>query len=172
MNFRGRRITAALLAGGTLLTGVGVGSAIAATSNQADTNGTAITQQHRPGPGHHRGPRGGNDQMRTNVEAAIAQSIGVTSAQLQAAREAGTSPVTLASQNGVSRDTVLAATVTALKANKPANAPDLTDAQLTQMAGNIIDNARPQPPAGDHGPGGPGGPGGQKQGAQSQQARR
>lgn len=89
---------------------------------------------------------------RAAIAAAIAQSIGVTSDELKAARKAGTSPAALAQQKGVARDTVLAATLAALKANKPADAPALTNAQLTRVAERIVDNAGP-----GRGPGGRGG---------------
>ena len=84
------------------------------------------------------------------VQAAVANAIGVTPGELKAARRAGTSPATLAQQKGVERSTVVNAVVAALKANRPAGAPGLTDAQLTRMAGKIVDNARP-----GRGPGGP-----------------
>lgn len=114
---------------------------------------------HVPGERGHRGERGERgDATRTAVEAAIAKSIGVSADQLKAARKAGTSPATLAEQKGVARATVIDATVAALKANKPAGAPTLTDAQLTAMAERIVDNARPgHGPGGHHGPGGRGG---------------
>lgn len=102
---------------------------------------------HVPGKGLRKA-----DATRAAIAAAIAQSIGVTADELKAARKAGTSPAALAQQKGVARDTVVAATLAALKANKPADAPALTDAQLTQMAERIVDNARP-----GHGPGGRGG---------------
>lgn len=86
---------------------------------------------------------------RAAVGQAIASTLGITVDDLKAARKAGTSPATLAQQKGVARDTLVDAVVSALKANKPAGAPSLTDAQLTQMAGKIVDNARPA-----HGPGG------------------
>lgn len=86
---------------------------------------------------------------RTAVGQAIASTLGITVDELKTARKAGTSPATLAQQKGVARDTLVDAVVSALKANKPAGAPSLTDAQITQMAGKIVDNARPA-----HGPGG------------------
>ena len=76
----------------------------------------------------------------------------MTTDELKAARKAGTSPAALAKQKGVARDSLVAAVVAALKANKPAGAPTRTDAQLTQMAERIVDNARPA-----HGPRGRGG---------------
>lgn len=86
---------------------------------------------------------------RTAVGQAIASTLGITVDELKTARKAGTSPATLAQQKGVARDTLVDAVVGALKASKPAGAPSLTDAQITQMAGKIVDNARPA-----HGPGG------------------
>ena len=251
MNFRGRKTMAALLAGGALFTGAGIGSAIAATGNQTDTTSTTpaagttqqaplaggrhhqhnpavkaavlkllgvddaavraavdsgqtlaqfaatkgvsqadlvstivsalqaskpanapslteaqltemVTQQvtHVRGQGDH-GPRGGNDQVRTKVHAAIAGALGITTAQLKAAHQAGTTPAQLAQQKGVPTADVVSAVSSALKANKPAGAPTLTDAQLTQMATDIVNGVHPQ----GHGPGGHGGP----SGTQSQQ---
>ena len=245
MNFRGRKITAALLAGGALFTGAGIGSAIAATSNQTDTTSTtpaaSLTQQApRAGGGHHEhnpavkaavlkllgvddaavraavdsgqtlaqfaatkgvsqadlvstivsamqataptnapsltdaqltemvtqqvthvrgqgdhGPRGGNEKVGKAVHAAIASTLGITTAQLKAAQQAGTTPAALAQQKGVATADVVSAVSAALKANKPAGAPTLTDSQLTQMATDIVNGLHPQ----GHGPGGPGGPG-------------
>jgi hypothetical protein len=96
------------------------------------------------------GPRRGNDQVRAKVGAAIASTLGITTAELKAAHKAGTTPATLASQKGVAKADLVAAVSTVLKANKPANAPAMTDAQLTQKATNIVDGVHP-------GPGGPGG---------------
>lgn len=98
-------------------------------------------------PGAQRGER--NRAGRQAVHQAIASALGMTAAELQAAHKAGTSPATLAQQKGVARDALVAAVVTALKANAPAGAPALTDAQLTEMAGNIVDGVHP--------PNGPGG---------------
>ncbi|MFZ4755459.1 MAG: hypothetical protein ACOYL4_05560 [Miltoncostaeaceae bacterium] len=237
MNFRGRKITAALLAGGAVFAGAGIGSAIAANSNQTDTTSTtsAHKQQSRAGGGHHEqnpvvkaavqkllgvndaamrtardsgqtlaqlaatkgvsqadlvstivsalkaskpagapelsnaqltekvtervtsargqgdhGPRGGNNQVRAKVGQVIASTLGITTAELKAAHKAGTTPATLASQKGVAKADLVSAVSTALKANKPANAPAMTDAQLAQKATNIVDGVHP-------GPGGPGG---------------
>ncbi|MEI7794375.1 MAG: hypothetical protein WCI83_07005 [Thermoleophilia bacterium] len=237
MNFRGRRITAALLAGGAMFTGAGIGSAIAANSNQAGTTSTTPAEQRpsQAGGRHHQhnpavkaavqkllgvndaamrtardsgqtlaqfaatkgvsqadlvstivsalkaskpagapalsdaqltekvtqrvtstraegnqGPRRGNDQVRAKVGAAIASTLGITTAELKAAHKAGTTPATLASQKGVAKADLVSAVSTVLKANKPANAPAMTDAQLTQKATNIVDGVHP-------GPGGPGG---------------
>ena len=38
---------------------------------------------------------------------------------------------------------LVAAVSTVLKANKPANAPAMTDAQITQKAPNIVDGVHP-----------------------------
>jgi len=245
MNFRGRKTTAALLAGGALFTGAGIGSAIAATSSQSSTTSTtpaARTVQQAPlaGGAHHghnpasraavlkllgvddaavraaidsgqtlaqfaatkgvsqadlvstivraiqaskpanvpgltdaqltemvtqqvthargqgdKGPQRGNDQVRSKLRAAIASTLGVTTAQLKAAREAGTTPAALAKQKGVPTADVVSAVSGVIKANKPAGAPTLTNAQLTQMATDIVNGVHPQ----GHGPGVHGGRG-------------
>jgi hypothetical protein len=244
MNFRGRKTTAALLAGGALFTGAGIGSAIAATSNQTDatviTPAATVQQAPLAGGAHHghnpaskaavlnllgvddaavraavdsgqtlaqfaatkgvsqadlvstivraiqaskpanvpgltdaqltkmvtqqvtqvrgqgdQGPRRGNDQVRTKLHAAIADALGITTAQLKAAREAGTTPAALATQKGVPTADVVSAVSGVIKANKPAGAPTLTDAQRTQMATDIVNGVHPQ----GHGPGGHGGRG-------------
>lgn len=140
MKTRSRRITSLLLAGSMLATGAaGIGMSSAMAHDNGGAQGAA-RQDARPGKA-----------VRTAVEAAIAQAIGVTPDELKAARKAGTSPATLAQQKGVARDAVVTAAVAAMKANKPAGAPDRTDAQLTQKAERIVDNARP-----GHGPGGRG----------------
>ena len=238
MNFRGRKITAALLAGGALFSGAGIGSAIAANATQTDTSSsTTRTQSTQTQRGHHqanpavtaavksllgvddaalkasktakqtltqlaatkgvakadlvtaianalkaskpanaptltdaqltdmathiadhvpgqkdRGARGANDGMRAKVGAAVASTLGMTTAELQAAHKAGTSLATLASQKGVDKADLVSAVSSVLKANKPANAPALTDAQLTQLATDIVDGVHHGP--GGHGPGG------------------
>ena len=115
-----------------------------------------VTQQvtHVRGQGDH-GPRGGNEKVGEAVHAAIASTLGITTAQLRAAEQAGTTPAALAQQKGVATADVVSAVSAALKANKPAGAPTLTDSQLTQMATDIVNGLHPQ----GHGPGGPGGPG-------------
>ena len=231
MKFRGRKITAALLAGGAMITGAGIGSAIAANSTQAGTTSTTpAAQQSRAGGGHHQHnpvvkaavqkllgvndaamrtardsgqtlaqfaatkgvsqadlvstivsalkaskpagapvlsdaqltekvtqrvtstraegnqvPRRGNDQVRAKVGAVIASTLGITTAELKAAHKAGTTPATLASQKGVAKADLVSAVSTVLKANKPANAPAVTDAQITQKATNIVDGVHPGP---------------------------
>ncbi len=244
MNFRGRKTTAALLAGGALFTGAGIGSAIAAASSQTDatviTPAATVQQAPLAGGAHHghnpaskaavlkllgvddaavraaidsgqtlaqfaatkgvsqadlvstivraiqaskpanvpgltdaqltkmvtqqvtqvrgqgdQGPRRGNDQVRTKLHAAIADALGITTAQLKAAREAGTTPAALATQKGVPTADVVSAVSGVIKANKPAGAPTLTDAQRTQMATDIVNGVHPQ----GHGPGGHGGRG-------------
>ena len=91
------------------------------------------------------GPRRGNDQVRAKVGAAIASTLGITTAELKAAHKAGTTPATLASQKGVAKADLVSAVSTVLKANKPANAPAVTDAQITQKATNIVDGVHPGP---------------------------
>jgi hypothetical protein len=144
MNFRGRKITAALLAGGALFSGAGIGSAIAATGSQTITPPATMTPHatHMQGRGHS-GPPRGNDQVRNKLRDAIARTLGITTAQLTAARQAGTTPAQLARQKGVPTARVMSAVTAVIKANKPAGAPTLTDSQLAEMAGYIV-NGIPQ----------------------------
>lgn len=156
MNIRSRKITSLVLASSILATGA---AGLGMSSAMAHDNGggqTATRQDSSPGQGGQRGQGAQLGQrplaVRAAVASAIAKAIGVTPDDIRAARIAGTSPATLAQQKGVARDTVVAAVVAALKANKPTGAPNRTDAQLTQMAERVVDNARP-----GHGPGGHGG---------------
>ncbi|MFM9019167.1 MAG: hypothetical protein ACKORG_06965 [Actinomycetota bacterium] len=161
MNIRSRKITSLVLASSILATGA---AGLGMSSAMAHDNGggqTATRQDSSPGQGAQPGQGGQRGQgaqlgqrplaVRAAVASAIAKAIGVTPDDIRAARIAGTSPATLAQQKGVARDTVVAAVVAALKANKPTGAPNRTDAQLTQMAERVVDNARPGPGAGGHG---------------------
>lgn len=149
MKIRTRKFTSLLLAGSILATGA---AGLGASSALAHDNGgsSTATSQQRDG---HRAPAGVT-AGRAAVGKAIATTLGMTTAELKAAHKAGTTPAALAQQKGVARDTLVNAVVAALKANKPAGAPTLTDAQLTQRAGNIVD--------GVHAGRGPGGPGGHR----------
>jgi hypothetical protein len=88
-------------------------------------------------------------------------ATGATSVQFDAqrrrpdAQKSGTTLTELAQQKGVSKDDLVASIAKDLKANKPDGAPELSDAQLTDMATNIADGKPPQgPPPGGHGGGG------------------
>ncbi|MBJ7365820.1 MAG: hypothetical protein JHC53_04355, partial [Thermoleophilia bacterium] len=53
------------------------------------------------------------------------------------------------SQKSVAKADLVSAVSTVLKANTPANAPAMTDAQLTQKATNIVDGVH-SGPGGSH----------------------
>ena len=84
--------------------------------------------------GHHGGPGG---EGRQAVEAAVQKALGVDEAAIHQARQSGKSLADLATEKGVSRDDLTAAIAAAIKStDRGAN---LTDAQATQMANNIVD---------------------------------
>jgi hypothetical protein len=93
--------------------------------------------------------------VKAAVQKAITSTLGVTASELRAARRAGTTPAELAQQKGVSRDSLVKAVAAAITSAKPANAPDLTEAQVTARAEKIVDNS-------GRGHGGPGMRGGRR----------
>ena len=142
MNFRGRKITAALLAGGAMFTGAGISSAIAANSNQAGTTSTTPAQQQsRAGGGHH--------QHNPVVEAAVQKLLGVNDAAMRTARDSGQTLAQFAATKGVSQADLVSTIVSAMKASKPAGAPALSDAQLTEKVTQRVTSTRAE---GNHGP--------------------
>ena len=143
MNIRTRRFTSLVLAGAILAGGAG---GIGVTSALAHDNGGQSSAPRHQRDGHRGAPPA--------VTAAVKQLLNVDDAALKAARASGTSLTALAQQKGVARDALVAAIATAMKASKPANAPALTDAQLTERAGKIADNT--------HAPTGQGGRGGHR----------
>ena len=86
------------------------------------------------GPGEH-GDHGGADHQA--VEAAVQKALGVDEAAIHTARENGKTLAQLASEKGVSRDDLAAAISAAIKSTD--HGANLTDAQATQMANDIID---------------------------------
>jgi hypothetical protein len=89
-----------------------------------------------------------------------AQLLGVSADELREAQRSGTTLADLATQKGVSKDDLVKSVASDLKANKPEGAPELSEAQMTEMATNIAEGKRPQgghggpppaPPAGDGG---------------------
>jgi hypothetical protein len=80
-----------------------------------------------------------------------ADLLGLSATELEEARKQGKSLADLAQEKGVSTDDLTAAVTEDLKANKPEGAPELSDAQLTQMATDIISGKGP----GGHGHHGP-----------------
>jgi uncharacterized protein YidB (DUF937 family) len=80
-----------------------------------------------------------------------ADLLGLSAQELEDARKQGKTLADLAKEKGVSTDDLTAAVTADLKANKPEGAPDLSDAQLTQMATDIINGKGPHG-HGHHGP--------------------
>ncbi len=104
----------------------------------------------------HMGRHGANHEA---VHAAIAKTLGVTDAELQAAREAGKTPADIAKAKGVSRADLIASVGAALKKDAPPQgAQALTSSDLAQIAGDIVDGKGHGGPGGHRGPGGPDGP--------------
>ena len=125
------------------------------TQDQADQ----ILKQAASNPGIPLGgPRGGDhhggrdDAGHQAVEAAVQKVLGIDEAALHQARESGKTLADLANDKGVSRDDLTAAIASAIKStDRGAN---LTDAQATQMANDIVDGKGG--PRGTHGPMGKG----------------
>jgi len=76
---------------------------------------------------------------------AAATLLDMSQDDLRTALKGGSTLGDIAKAKGVSTDDVTKAIVTALKVNMPADAPALTDEQLTAMAGNIVAGKRPGP---------------------------
>jgi hypothetical protein len=113
------------------------------TIDSITTTGVAFGAQSRP----HRTP-----PEMTNT----AKLLGVSAEELRDAQRSGTTLSDLATQKGVAKDDLVKSLATDLKANKPEGAPELSEAQLTEMATNIAAGKRPQgPPPGGPGRGGP-----------------
>ena len=135
-----------------------------ATAIGKTTKGASLTSAQRttvaermvdrvPGQRASRANRGAG--VKAAVQKAITSTLGVTASELRAARRAGTTPAELAQQKGVSRDSLVKAVAAAITSAKPANAPDLTEAQVTARAEKIVDNS-------GRGHGGPGMRGGRR----------
>jgi hypothetical protein len=77
-----------------------------------------------------------------------AKLLGVSADDLRTQLKSGTTLDDLATAKGVSSSDLLTAVKSDLKANKPADAPELSDDQLTQMATDIAAGKRPERPAG------------------------
>lgn len=74
--------------------------------------------------------------------------LGLTPQEIQDAEKSGKSLADLAAEKGVSKDDLVSAVSKDLQASKPADAPDLSTDQLTQMATDIVDGKRPHRPGG------------------------
>jgi uncharacterized protein YidB (DUF937 family) len=91
-----------------------------------------------------------------------AQLLGMSADELRDAQRSGTTLADLATQKGVSKDDLVKSLASDLKANKPEGAPELSEAQMTEMATNIAEGKRPQGPQGPPPGGGSGGSGGDR----------
>jgi len=77
--------------------------------------------------------------------------LGMSADDLRKAQRSGTTLADLAAQKGVSTDDLVTTVAADMKANKPEGAPELSEAQLTEMATNIAEGKRrqgPPPPVG------------------------
>ena len=133
MNSITRRVTSLVVAG-AILTG-GAGAALAQCAGSANANGTGAQASAQ---------RAGNQAVHEAVAKAIQDTLGVTSVELRAAHKAGTTDAQLATQKGVSRETLVNAVAAAITASRPADAPTLTEAQILAKANQIVDNV-PKP---------------------------
>ena len=83
--------------------------------------------------GHHGGPGGGA------VEDAMVKALGITEDAWHTAREAGKTPAQVAKEKGIAVATVVDAVTAALdKQGPPPGVPAVDDAQLKQMATDIV----------------------------------
>ena len=103
------------------------------TINPLSTTGLSVDAQSRP----HRTP-----PEMTNT----ADLLGMSADELRDAQRSGTTLADLATQKGVSKDSLVKSLASDLKANKPEGASELSEAQLTEMATNIAEGKRPQGP--------------------------
>lgn len=101
-------------------------------------------------PGRHHGGPG----ARAEIMAPVAELLKLDEAALRDRLEGGDTLAQVAADQGVSKADLVAGIAVALKAAKPADAPERTDAEITEMATRIAEDSG--------GPciGGPGGPGG------------
>src|SRR4051812_18725821 len=91
-----------------------------------------------------------------------AQLLGMSADELRDAQRSGTTLADLATQKGVSKDDLVKSLASDLKANKPEGAPELSEAQMTEMATNIAEGKRRQDPQGPPPGGGSRGSGGDR----------
>jgi hypothetical protein len=77
-----------------------------------------------------------------------AELLGLSTDELRQAQQSGTTLADLASERGISSEDLIKSITPDLKAGKPADAPELSDDQLAEMAGNIAAGKRPERPQG------------------------
>jgi hypothetical protein len=102
------------------------------TINPISTTGLSVNAQSRP--------------HRTPPEMTNTAQLLVSADELRDAQRSGTTLADLATQKGVSKDDLVKSLASDLKANKPEGAPELPEAQMTEMATNIAEGKRPQGP--------------------------
>jgi hypothetical protein len=108
-----------------------------------DALGATATQYAQPPHGRHKPP----SLDKT------AELLGMSSDDLRDAQRSGTTLTDLAAQKGVSKDDLVKSIAEDLKAGKPDGAPELSEAQLAEMATSVADGKRPQRPHGGPPPG-------------------
>lgn len=99
----------------------------------------------------------GPPPKRPDMEKAMAPTadlLGLSTTDLKAQLESGKTLNEIAETQGVSQKDLLKSITEGLQAGKPEGAPELSEAQMTEMAEAIASGQGPR------GPGGPGGPGG------------
>ena len=111
-------------------------SSLSSSTDVTALTQTAASQRQRPKP---------PDMTNT------AKALGLSTDDLKTQLDSGATLDSIAQQKGVSSDDLLSAVKTDLQANKPADAPDLSDDQLTQMATNVAAGKGPGGPGGAHG---------------------
>lgn len=130
MKIRNRKITSLVLAG-SILAGGGLGvTASSALAHDGTSKGNGVARAERGGP----------HGAKAAVMTAVTSLLGVDNAALKTARQSGTSLSALAQQKGVARADLVSTIAAALKANRPAGAPALSDAQATARAGKMADH--------------------------------
>ncbi len=105
------------------------------TQAQADRVASTLAERFpRRGPGGHHGPHGG----RVSHEA-VAEVLGITVAELEAAREQGKTLAQIAEDEGVARDKLISGLVAAAKEQLAADvqAGRLTQAQADELSADL-----------------------------------
>jgi len=122
------------------------------TQEQADEMLKRAASAPLPGVGRHGGPGGHHGGGMHEVGQAVQKLLGVTGGQMHDAREKGTTLAQLAESKGVAKADLVATVAKAMKASD--RGANLTDAQATQRATDMVDGKGG--PRGGHGraPGG------------------
>lgn len=84
---------------------------------------------------------GGPPQMNE-----VAKLLGLSSSELRSELQSGKTLSELASEKGISNESLLKTIETSLSAHKPTGAPALSSTELTQMASNIANGTPPSAP--------------------------